>query len=245
MATDSRGISRRQLLRHASVGAAFGIAGLSGREAVAAVGGPRIVGSGRISGTPVESRTIPSPSDFGFAADQDGGVFVCSMFGPETGGFKGCSIMTVEGTIAARSLQFHRGVATFAGVVAIFVSPDVFTGSGAQVLSIAPTPFTVEARLGRGGKAYMILQIPAVIDALGGNTGGYLAYGRIERKRIRQPSRPSPPVVPRSPSMDVDSSTRASAIGSRCRHWPSCRSRTHYLRSTRRLRAADSLLAMT
>src|SRR5262245_60115736 len=96
MPYESRGRSRRQLLRHASAGAALGIAGLPGREAVAAVRGPRIVGSGRISGTAVEGRTIPSPSDFGFAADQGGGLFVCSMFGPETGGFRGCSIMTVE-----------------------------------------------------------------------------------------------------------------------------------------------------
>ena len=180
-----RGLSRRQLLRHASAGAALGIVALSRREAAAAVGGPRIAGSGRISGTPVEGRTIPSPSDFGFAADQNGGLFVCSMFGPETGGFKGCSIMTIEGTITARSLQIHRGVATFAGVLAIFVSPDVFTGSGAQVLSIAPTPFTVEVRLGTAAKAYMIVEIPAVTDAVGGNTGGYLAYGRIEKHRIR------------------------------------------------------------
>ena len=185
MAFQSRGISRRQLLRHASAGAALGIAGFPGRDAIAALRGPRIAGSGRISGTPVEGRTIPSPSDFGVAADDDGGLFVCSMFGPETGGFKGCSIMTVEGTITARSLQIHRGVVTVAGVLAIFVSPDVFTGSGAPVLSIAPTPFTVEARLGTGGKAYMILEIPAVTDAVGGNTGGYLAYGRIEKHVIR------------------------------------------------------------
>lgn len=185
MGYEARGISRRQLLRHASAGAALGIAGLPAREAVAAVRGPRIVGSGRISGTAVEGRTIQSPSDFGFAADQNGGLFVCSMFGPETGGFRGCSIMTVEGTITARSLQIHRGVATFAGVLAIFASPDVFTGSGAQVLSIAPTPFNVEARLGIGGKAYMILEIPAVTEPVGGNTGGYLAFGRIEKQRIR------------------------------------------------------------
>jgi hypothetical protein len=185
MKSEFRAISRRQLLRHAGAGAALGIAGFPARAATGAVRGPRIVGSGRISGTPVEGRTIPSPSDFGFAVDQDGGLFVCSMFGPETGGFKGCSIMTVEGTITARSLQIHRGVATFAGVVAIFVSPDVFTGSGAQVLTIASTPYTVEARLGTASNGYMILEIPAVTDAVGGNTGGYLAVGRIEKHRVR------------------------------------------------------------
>jgi hypothetical protein len=185
MGAGFRAVSRRQLLRSAGAGAALGIAGLPVRDAVAARRGPRIVGSGRISGTPVEGRTIESPSDFGFAVDQEGGLFVCSMFGPETGGFRGCSIMTVEGTITARSLQIHRGVATFAGVVGIFASPDVFTGSGAQILTIASTPYTVEVRLGTARKAYMILEIPAVTDAVGGNTGGYLALGRIEKDRVR------------------------------------------------------------
>jgi hypothetical protein len=159
------------------------LAGLPQRNVLAATRGPRIAGSGRI-GAAIEGRTIPSPSDFGFAADAEGGFFVCSMFGPETGGFKGCALMTVEGTVLARSLQIHRGVATFAGSVAILVYPDVFFNSG-PVLSIAPTPYTVEARLGRADGAYMILTIPAVTEVLGGNTGGYLALGRIEKHRIR------------------------------------------------------------
>ena len=32
-------------------------------------------------------------------ADREGGTFVCSMFGPDTGGFKGCNIMTVQGRV--------------------------------------------------------------------------------------------------------------------------------------------------
>jgi hypothetical protein len=176
-------ISRRRLLRHATAGAVLGLAAFPPARAIAAPRGARIAGSGRI-GAPVEGRTIPSPSDFGFAADAEGGFFVCSMFGPETGGFKGCSLMTVEGTILPRSLQMHRGVATFAGEVAILVYPDVFFNSG-PVLSIAPTDYTVEAQLGKADRAYMILHIPAVTDTLGGDTGGYLALGRIERERIR------------------------------------------------------------
>jgi hypothetical protein len=31
----------------------------------------------------------------------------------------------------------------------------------------------------------MILHIPSVTDAVGGDTGGIVEFGRIERKRIR------------------------------------------------------------
>ena len=177
-------ISRRRFLGHAALGTALGLRALGDpMEAGAANRGPQIFGSGRVH-APLEGRTIPSPSDFGFAVHPDGGTFVCSMFGPETGGFKGCNLMTVEGVVLANSLQIHRGVATFAGRVAILVSPDVFTNSG-PVLSIAPTEFTVEARLGGPGDAYMILHIPAVTSTLGGDTGGIIEFGRIEKRRIR------------------------------------------------------------
>ena len=47
-----------------------------------------VVGAGRI-GNPIQDSTIPSASDFGFAVSVRGGTFVCSMAGPETGGFAG------------------------------------------------------------------------------------------------------------------------------------------------------------
>jgi hypothetical protein len=93
--------------------------------------------------------------------------------------------MTVEGMILPGSLQIHRGVATFSGKVAILVTPDVFFHTG-DVLTVAPTPFTVEAKLGGPGKAYMVLHIPAVTDTVGGDTGGIIEFGRIERRRVHE-----------------------------------------------------------
>jgi hypothetical protein len=151
----------------------------------AAIGGrrqPQIVGSGRI-GEPIPGKTIPSPSDFGFAADLAGGTFVCSMFGPETGGWKGCSLMTIEGIVTPSSLQLFRGTATFSGKVAIFVFPDVFTGG--PYLSLGDVDYQVTATLGGPGEASMILHIPAVTETVGGDTGGIVAIGRIARKRVR------------------------------------------------------------
>ena len=98
--------SRRSFLRHAAAGAAVGLSAhaLDGTDAEARTKRPQIYGVGRI-GPNLEGVTIPSPSDFGFTADADGGQFVCSMYGPGTGGFKGCNIMTVQGTVVAGSLQ--------------------------------------------------------------------------------------------------------------------------------------------
>lgn len=58
----------------------------------------RLVGGGLI-GSPIEGKTINSPSDIGFAVIPDGMTFVCSMAGPLTGGFMGLKVMTVEGSV--------------------------------------------------------------------------------------------------------------------------------------------------
>src|SRR5262245_19980919 len=129
-------------------------------------------------------KTIPSPSDFGFTADPTGGTFLCSMFGPETGGFKGCNLMTVEGIVTPNSLQIFHRTATFSGKVSIMVSPDVFTNTG-LVLTLGDVDIQVTAQLGGPGKATMILHIPAVTSTLGGDTGGVVAFGRIERRTVR------------------------------------------------------------
>jgi len=182
MSSSSR-IDRRVFLRSVAAGAVAGL----GHAALpsTAIGARRaqIVGSGRI-GDPLPGRTIPSPSDFGFAADLEGGTFVCSMFGPETGGFKGCTLMTVEGIVTPNSLQIFRGTATFSGKVAIFLFPDVF--GGGPYLSLGDVDFQVTATLGGPGKASMILHIPDVTEPVGGDTGGYVAVGRIARKRVRE-----------------------------------------------------------
>jgi len=173
-------LTRRALLRQAGIVAALTAVA---RPSEARRGDPQIYGVGRI-GDPIAGRTIPGPSDFGFTVDPQGGTFVCSMFG-ETGGFKGCNIMTVQGGVTPRSLQIFRGTATFSGKVDIFVQPDVFVNIGDPFLSLADLDFQVEAKLGGPGKASMILTIPAATPAVGGDTGGVLQFGRIERRRVR------------------------------------------------------------
>jgi hypothetical protein len=174
-------LTRRLLLRRAAIAAAVGALA---RPAAARTVGPQIYGVGRV-GEPIPGRTIPGPSDFGFTVDPEGGTFVCSMFG-ETGGFKGCNIMTVQGGVTARSLQIFRGTATFSGKVDIFVQPDVFVNIGEPFLSLADLDFNVEAKLGGPGVASIILNIPAATAAVGGDTGGVLQFGRVERRRVRR-----------------------------------------------------------
>ena len=180
-----KSLSRRTFLRRAAVGAAVGLsANVRGRAvAEAAPRKPQLYGVGRI-GQNLEGLTIPSPSDFGFTVSAEGGSFVCSMFGPATGGFKGCNIMTVEGSVVPGSLQVHRGTASFSINVSIFASPDVFTNSG-PILNIGPLPGTIEVKLGGPGKATMVMTIPDVTAAVGGDTGGIVEFGRIEKRRVR------------------------------------------------------------
>jgi hypothetical protein len=176
-------ITRRRFLQHAAAGTA--VLGLGSTvPASAARRSPQIVGTGRIMQN-IVGKTVPSPSDFGFAADlEGGGTFVCSMFGPQTGGFKGCDIMTVQGVITPGSLQIFRGTATFSGKVSIFALPDVFFMSG-PYLNVGDQDMQVTVTLGGPGKASMILHIPAATAAVGGDTGGIVEVGRIDRKRVR------------------------------------------------------------
>jgi hypothetical protein len=177
-------LTRRTFVRGTLTGAVAAAA--TGRlgDAEAATRGPQIAGSGRIH-DPLPGVTIPSPSDFGFAVDANGGTFVCSMFGPGTGGFKGCDAMTVEGVVTPGSLQIHRGTATFSGKVSVLVAPDVFFGTGAPVVTAADQDFTVTVQLGGPGRATMVLHIPSATAVVGGDTGGVVAFGRIEKRRIR------------------------------------------------------------
>src|SRR2546427_12180172 len=66
-----------------------------------------VIGAGRI-GNPIRGTMIPSASDFGFAVSERGGTFVCSMAGPETGGFAGFSVMLVERPGTPGSLEVHQ-----------------------------------------------------------------------------------------------------------------------------------------
>lgn len=183
----SRVVTRRRFLTQVGLAAAatkLGALSVRGAGEAEAAPGPRAIGCGRIQDN-IPGVTIPSPSDFGFAADVGGGTFVCSMFGPETGGFKACVIMTVEGTVTPGTLQVIGASITFSGKVDIFVFPDVFTPNPGQNLILTNRDYNVTAGAGAGGKGTMILNIPDVTAALGGDTGGLLHYGRIRRMVIR------------------------------------------------------------
>lgn len=143
-----------------------------------------VLGSGRV-GEPLPGVTVPSPSDFSFAADEKGGFFLCSMFGPETGGFLGCNLMTVQGVVAPGTIEIRRGIVTFSGKVDIFLFPNIFIEPPGPYLNAAANDFTAIARLGGPGKASLVLRIPVATANVGGDTGGVLRYGRISRVRIR------------------------------------------------------------
>lgn len=133
-----------------------------------------VVGSGRI-GDPVPGGvTIPSTSDFGFAVSANKGTFVCSMAGPETGGFAGLRIMTVEGPVTPGSLEVNGREIRFSGHATIVLIP---IGGGQTILD--NVPFSIVARTGKENHAQMILIVPAFTKALGGNTGGIVAQGEI------------------------------------------------------------------
>ncbi len=139
----------------------------------------RLVGAGLI-GTPLPGKTIDSPSDFGFAVSAEGGSFVCSMAGPLTGGFKGLTVMTVEGPITARTLKVMGATATFKGNSTVVLVP----GMDKSAVQILPNiPFMVTVGLGGPGKAWLIMKVPQFTKTLGGDTGGLLKMGSISTSR--------------------------------------------------------------
>ncbi len=139
----------------------------------------RLVGAGLI-GTPLPGKTIDSPSDFGFAVSAEGGTFVCSMAGPLTGGFKGLTVMTVEGPITAGSLKVMGATATFKGNATVVLVP----GMDKSAVQILPNiPFTVTVGLGGPGKAWLIMKVSQFTKTLSGDTGGLLKMGSISTSR--------------------------------------------------------------
>jgi hypothetical protein len=174
-------LSRRRFITLAGAGAT----GFAAPPLARAARGVRVVGAGRI-GAHLPGITIASPSEFSFACDAEGGFFLCSMFGPDVGGWKGCQLMTLQGRVAAGTLAIRRDTATFSGEFSMFVFPDVFSDPPGPYLSAAAVLFDVNAVIGGPGKARMILHVPAVTETLGGDTGGVVELGRIERKRIRR-----------------------------------------------------------
>ncbi len=134
-----------------------------------------VVGAGRI-GDPLPGLTIPSTSDFGFAVSEDKGTFVCSMAGPETGGFAGFRVMTVEGPVTPGSLRVNGREIRFSGEATIVLIPGL---GGAEQTVLDNVPFSIIARTGKEDHAQMILKIPAFTQALGGDTGGILSQGEI------------------------------------------------------------------
>ena len=138
-----------------------------------------VIGTGRI-GNPIQGTTIPSASDFGFAVSGRSGTFVCSMAGPETGGFAGFRVMLVEGPVTPGSLEIHGRDVSFSGFATIALIPGM---NGASQTVLDGVPYTVSARPGPAGRARMILNIAAFTQALGGDTGGVVAQGTIRIER--------------------------------------------------------------
>src|SRR5581483_11446702 len=178
-------VTRRRFLGGLAVGgAALGFQALRAPVDAEAARGPQIYGVGHIRDHIPE--TLPSPSDFGFTAHADGGTFVCSMFGSLTGGFRGCDIMTVQGTVAPGTLTIKGKTAKFEGKVGVFMYPNIFSPGDTLPLNAGNLTFNVTATFGGPGKATMILEIPAVTAMVGGNTGGIVQFGRIERRKVSQ-----------------------------------------------------------
>ena len=134
-----------------------------------------VVGAGRI-GRPIEGKTIASASDFGFAVDEHGGTFVCSMAGPETGGFAGFRVMLVEGPVSRGSLEIHDRDISFSGFATVALIPGL---NGDKQTVLDGVPYSVTARAGNAKRARMILTIPAFTQPLGGDTGGIVSQGDI------------------------------------------------------------------
>jgi hypothetical protein len=181
----SDSVKRREVLKTAAaVGAlaALGPLALGRREGEAGLR-PQIFGGGRITAN-IPGETVPSPSDFVFTADPGGGTILCSMFGPETGGFLNCILMTVQGTVAPGTLQRSQGVYTFGGKLDLFLFPDIFNPPN-PFLYLTGNDYSVRVTLGGPGRATWVLKIPVATAAIGGDTGGIVDFGRIERRRIR------------------------------------------------------------
>ncbi len=135
----------------------------------------QLVGAGLIGG-PIAGKTIDSPSDFGFAVTSEGGTFVCSMAGPLTGGFKGLTVMTVEGPVTKGSLKVTGTTATFTGNATVVLVPGM-NKEPVQILS--NIPYNVTVGLGGSGKGWLLMKVPQFTSVLGGDTGGILKIGSI------------------------------------------------------------------
>ncbi|KRT76171.1 MAG: hypothetical protein XU14_C0061G0006 [Armatimonadetes bacterium CSP1-3] len=138
----------------------------------------QLVGGGLIW-DPLRGKTIDSPSDFGFAVTAEGGIFVCSMAGPLTGGFKGLKVMTVEGPVTKGSLKVTGRTATFSGKATVVLVPGM---SKEPVQVLDNVAYTVTVGLGGAGKAWLIMKVPAFTKTLGGDTGGTVKIGSITWK---------------------------------------------------------------
>src|SRR2546425_5724789 len=127
-----------------------------------------VIGTGRI-GNPIQGTTIPSASDFGFAVSGRSGTFVCSMAGPETGGFAGFPVMLVQGPVAPGSLGIHGRDVSFSGFATIALIPGM---NGASQTVLDGVPYAVSARPGSAGGPPVVLNIAGFTPAVGGESGG-------------------------------------------------------------------------
>src|SRR5258708_4606321 len=128
---------------------------------IANAGGGRdrsVMGTGRM-GDPIQDVTISSASDFGFAVSDGGGTFVCSMGGPETGGFAGFRVMTVEGPVAPGSLQVRGRLISFSGQATVVLIPGM---QGASHTGLDNIDYKDPPRTGNDNQAQRGLNNPAL-----------------------------------------------------------------------------------
>jgi hypothetical protein len=153
----------------------LGVLLFSGPTALSKAPSTQLTGAGLI-GSPIQGKTIDSPSDVGFAVTADGGTFVCSMVGPLTGGFKGLKVMTVEGPVTKGSLSLHGDTASFAGKATVVLVPGM-QKEPVQILS--DVPYAVTVGLGGPGKGWLVMKVAQFTKVLGGDTGGLVKIGNI------------------------------------------------------------------
>ena len=166
---------------------------LIGSSDTASVRGGRkgLIGGGRI-GEPLPDRTVPSPSDFAVAVDDQGGTFLCSMAGPDCSGFLDLQLMMIQGRVEPGELSWRGGRKAIIEAVGTVVLVTSSTPPVATVID--GVPYVAEFTIGGPGKATLHLTIPdfepLIADYFGtsyGATGGFVEFGDIKHSLVHAP----------------------------------------------------------
>ena len=132
------------------------LSALLASQSVAYASDPSVSGGGIVDGA------VGTTSQLGFNASSSGGQFLCVMAG-RSGGFAfgpwaSIQQMRVEGSVAAGSLIFSGGIASFSGTATIHVVG--MTPSGDVMTATVPiVPFTSRQTAGGAGVATHRLEV--------------------------------------------------------------------------------------